>query len=130
MRRRSAPRARGLDALTVEEWERSARRVAGSFDALLVAHMVEHMTEPEALAILADHLPYLRPGGRLLLVCPQESGYRSDPTHVRSTDDRALVSLARKMGLDPGQWCSFPFPRAAGRAFRDIDFCLLATKPL
>jgi SAM-dependent methyltransferase len=121
-------RSRGLSAMTVEEWESSELRVPDSFDAILLAHVVEHMSEDEAVALLEDYLPYLRPGGRVFFVCPQERGYASDPTHVRFTDLDALRDLALVAGLIPGRGWSFPFPRVAGRAFTYNEFCLLASK--
>ena len=122
-------RERGVTALTVDEWETSALRVPGSFDGMLLAHVVEHMTTAEAVALLDDYLPYLRPGGRVFFVCPQERGYASDPTHVRFTTGEDLAGLAREVGLQPEPWFSFPFPRRAGRRFTYNEFCLLATKP-
>jgi hypothetical protein len=71
----------------------------------------------------------VRPGGSVFLVCPQERGYASDPTHVTFTDGRALTELAREAGLDPGSWFSFPLPRWAGRIFVYNEFCLLAHVP-
>ena len=122
-------RRRGVDALTVEEWLRSPRRVAAAFDALLLAHVVEHMTKADAVALLELYLPYLRPGGRVFFVCPQERGYATDATHVRFIDGDALESLARQVRLVPESWFSFPFPRLLGKAFTYNEFCLLAHKP-
>ena len=122
-------RSRGLDALTVEEWERSDLRRAEAFDGLLLAHVVEHMTVEDARALLRDYLPYLRPGGRVLMICPQERGYASDETHVRFTDGDALAALAQDVGLVADGWSSFPFPRWAGRAFTYNEFCATAIKP-
>lgn len=122
-------RSRGLNALTVEEWETSRLRVPESFDALLLAHVIEHMTKDDAVALLHDYLPYVRPGGRVFFVCPQERGYASDPTHVRFTDSDALRELSAAVGLEPGRAWSFPFPRAAGKVFTYNEFCVLATKP-
>jgi SAM-dependent methyltransferase len=122
-------RERGLPALTTEEWEASELRVPESFDGLLLAHVVEHLSPQDAEALLRDHLRYLRPGGRVFLVCPQERGYASDATHVRFATGDDLVTLAEAVGLEPGAWTSFPFPRWAGKAFVYNEFCLLALKP-
>jgi len=120
----------GFAAFTVREWEASDLRRPEAFDGMLLAHVIEHMTADDARQLLAAYLPYLRPGGRVFLVCPQERGYASDPTHVRFTDGEALTELASAVGLEPRPWFSFPFPRWAGRAFIYNEFCLLATKPL
>ena len=122
-------RERGVTALTVPEWETSELRVAESFDGILLAHVIEHMSAAEGVALLQDYLPYLRPGGRVFFVCPQERGYASDSTHVRWTTGDDLARLARDVGLVPEPWFSFPFPRWAGKPFVYNEFCLLATKP-
>jgi 2-polyprenyl-3-methyl-5-hydroxy-6-metoxy-1,4-benzoquinol methylase len=122
-------RERGVTALTVAEWESSGLRQPESFDGMLLSHVIEHMGEPEAVTLLRDYLPYLRPGGRVFFVCPQERGYASDPTHVRFTTGDDLARLSRAVGLEPQPWFSFPFPRFAGKPFVYNEFCLLAVKP-
>jgi len=122
-------REEGAVALTVAEWERSVLRVPESFDGILLAHVIEHLTEADALALLRDYLPYLRPAGKVFFLCPQERGYASDSTHVRFTTGDDLASLSREVGLQPQPWFSFPFPRWAGKPFVYNEFCLLALKP-
>lgn len=122
-------RQRGLDALSVEEWDASPMRSPGAFDSLLIAHVIEHMDEPAGADLVRMYLPYLKPGGKVLFICPQEKGYRSDPTHVRFTDGEALTRLAREVGLEPEEWFSFPFPRPVGKVFTHNEFCLRARKP-
>jgi SAM-dependent methyltransferase len=125
----AAAKARGLDALDLQGWATSPRRAPESFDSLLLAHVVEHMDERSAEQLVRDYLPYLRPGGRVFFICPQERGYATDSTHVRFTDGDALVDLANTVGLVPGNWFSFPFPRFVGKVFPYNEFCLLAHKP-
>jgi SAM-dependent methyltransferase len=121
-------RERGLDARTSAEWA-AAPEPLGSFDSVLVAHVVEHMPPGESRAVVASYLPYLRSGGRVLFICPQERGYASDATHVAWTTGEDLARLARDLGLDPEQPRSFPLPRAVGRLFTYNEFNLLARKP-
>jgi SAM-dependent methyltransferase len=122
-------RARGFAALTVEEWQWSPERTPGSFDSILLSHVVEHMDATTGREVLASYLPYLKPGGKVFFICPQERGYATDATHVRFTDGDDLTTLAREVGLRPEKWFSFPFPRRAGRFFPYNEFCLLAHKP-
>jgi 2-polyprenyl-3-methyl-5-hydroxy-6-metoxy-1,4-benzoquinol methylase len=121
-------RERGLTALTVDEWEHSELRRPESFDGLLIAHVIEHMDADAGLALVREYLQYLRPGGHVFFVCPQERGYASDPTHVRFTTGDDLVELSRQVGLEPEPWASFPFPRWAGKAFVYNEFCVRARK--
>ena len=122
-------REMGLTAMTSDEWQLSPLRRPAAFDGLLFSHLLEHVDETGALEILRAYLPCLRPGGRVLMICPQERGYASDATHVRFTDGVALTRLAEQAGLRPEPWVSFPFPRWAGRFFIYNEFCLRAVKP-
>ena len=122
-------RRRGLNALTVAEWPTSPWCREGSFDSLLLAHVLEHLDEAEAVALLASYLPCLRSGGTVFLICPQEAGFASDATHVRFVDGPAMQALAERAGLQPARWFSFPFPRGVGRLFPYNEFCLRAIKP-
>jgi len=122
-------RARGFRALTVDEFFASDEPELATFDALLIAHVIEHLSPSAGLALLEDYLPRLRTGGTAFFICPQEAGFSSDPTHVRWTTGEDLQKLARLVGLVPEEWTSFPFPRAAGKAFRYNEFNLVARKP-
>lgn len=121
---------RGHTALTVEEFEASDLARPGGFDALLLAHVIEHLSPVAGRELMTAYLPYLRPGGRVLLICPQERGYASDPTHETFTTGEDLVTLARDVGLVAERWRSFPLPRRAGTAFVYNEFNVLATKPV
>lgn len=123
-------RARGLEAYSVQEWNQSPLRREASFDSLLLAHVIEHMDERSAESLMESYLPYLRPGGNVLFICPQERGYASDATHVRFTTDADLARLAERLGLAVEKRFSFPFPRSAGRVFTYNEFCVLARKPV
>lgn len=122
-------RSRGLSALTVDDWQRRSDSFRHAFDSLLLAHVIEHLPRQEARDLLLDYLPALRPAGRVMFICPQERGYRSDPTHVEWTTGEDLQALAEDVGLRPRRWKSFPFPRTTGRLFRYNEFTLIADKP-
>ncbi len=110
-------RARGFDAYLADEFEASPRAVPGAFDSLLLAHVLEHMTPDEAVDLLRHYVPYVRPGGRVLIITPQEAGQRTDDTHVTFLDGPAVVDIATRSGLVGATFSSFPFPRAVGRVF-------------
>jgi SAM-dependent methyltransferase len=121
-------RERGLLAYTPEAFASAREAAPGAFDALLCAHVVEHMTFAEAAQLLRGYLPYLRVGGRVVLITPQEAGFRSDPTHVEAFDFAKLAALFTELGLAAERSYSFPLPRPAGRLFPHNEFVALARK--
>lgn len=125
-----AVRERGFTAFTPSEWADSGLNRPGTFDGLLLAHVVEHLTRDDARELLEQYLPAVRPGGRVFFICPQERGYRSDATHVEFTTGEELARLAREARLVPEEPRSFPLPRFAGRWFTYNEFTLLAHKPV
>lgn len=122
-------RSMGYDAHTVGEFMRGDLAVPGAFDGMLVAHVIEHLEPDDAAQMLGDYVPFVRPGGRVFLVCPQERGYASDPTHLWFAQDGDLLELAKKVGLEPERSFSFPFPRKAGKLFIYNEFCVTARVP-
>ena len=122
-------RARGLRAFTPDEFQASPFNAAARFDSLLLAHVVEHMTESDALALLNTYLHTLKPQGKVIFITPQELGYRSDPTHVQFMDMAALKRIACAVQLEPVKEFSFPLPRPFGRVFKYNEFVLVSKKP-
>lgn len=122
-------RGKGLTAYLPADFHESGDARQGGFDAILVAHVLEHMDEGSGRDLLDEYLPYLRAGGRLAMITPQERGYASDPTHVRFVDTDGLRAHARHAGLGVERSYSFPFPRSLGKAFIYNEFVLVATKP-
>ncbi len=110
-------RERGLTAYVSDEFAGSPDDRPGSFDSLLFAHVLEHMTPPEATALVRSYLPYLRTGGRVAVICPQERGQASDATHVTFLDAAAITAILRDADVAVECTASFPLPRAAGRVF-------------
>jgi SAM-dependent methyltransferase len=119
-------RARGFTAYTTEEFHQSDHARPGGFDSLLLAHVAEHVSHDVAMGIVKEYLPYLRPQGRVVFICPQEKGWTTDATHVRFVDFAGLSRLATDLGLSVERQFSFPFPRAAGRVFPYNEFVVVA----
>ena len=122
-------RERGLTAYTTEDLAARDDIAPGSFDALLLAHVLEHVDADVGDAILRDYLPYLRPHGRVVLITPQEVGMASDPTHIRWVDHAAAMGHLNRLGLVVEKAYSFPLPRVAGRVFRYNEFVTVAHLP-
>lgn len=118
----------GLSAYSSEEFPHSPDGIRAGYDTLLVAHVLEHLSRPCAEALLGSYLPYLRAGGRVVLICPQERGYRSDPTHVQFLGFGDLAQISRRAGLLVRRQYSFPLPKLTGRVFTHNEFVVLADK--
>jgi len=118
--------SRGLRAITPDDPEAPAALQPGSFDSLLFAHVIEHMGEEAGRRLIETYLPCVRPGGSVVLICPQERGYATDATHVRFVDFDGLAGLAEDVGLRVDRRYSFPFPRFVGRFFPSNEFVVRA----
>ena len=82
----------GLERFSPEEFLRSSHCKLGSFDTLLLRHLLEHMAPHPALELIEKYLLYVRSGGQVIIVCPQEKGFSTDATHVHFFDTAALAS--------------------------------------
>lgn len=121
-------RDRGVDAYTPAAFMSSEHARPGSFQTLLFAHVLEHMSPDEASELVASYLSFLVPGGRVVAIVPQEAGFSSDPTHVAMVDLPELENIASANGLRMGLVYSFPFPRTAGRLFKYNETVALLSK--
>lgn len=120
-------RERGLTACTPDELAAAPDCGPGSFDSMLLAHVLEHVDEDLGASLLEQYLPLVRPGGSVVLITPQEVGYRTDATHVRWVGFEELRGHAARAGIAVRRTYSFPFPRAAGKVFPYNEFVLVGT---
>jgi 2-polyprenyl-3-methyl-5-hydroxy-6-metoxy-1,4-benzoquinol methylase len=117
---------KGLTAYTDVDFATSPHAAPHSFDSLLVSHVLEHMSEAEAEALLAAYVGFVKPGGKIILITPQELGFATDPTHVNFADFACMRGIAGRVGMRVVSEFSFPFPRTFGKFFRYNEFVLLA----
>lgn len=122
-------RAQGFEVHSVEEFWRSSHAEGQPFDSLLFSHVLEHLELDDAAALVAEYVPLLRTNGRVICLCPQKAGFRSDPSHVTFCDFDALHGIAEKAGLVVERSYSFPLPLAFGRWFRHNEFVVISRKP-
>jgi SAM-dependent methyltransferase len=121
-------RDRGFTAYRTEEF--GPAYDGEHFDSILLSHVVEHMTRSDAVELIREYLPYLRPGGKVIAITPQESGFRSDPTHVEFVDFEAGASILERAGCRVVRQQSFPFPRRLfGKVFRYNEFVTVGVAP-
>jgi 2-polyprenyl-3-methyl-5-hydroxy-6-metoxy-1,4-benzoquinol methylase len=118
----------GLKAFAPNEFLVSDFNIPEHYDSLLLAHVAEHMTQHEVVSLLREYIPLLKPEGRLIMITPQEAGYKSDLTHVEFMDFPKLANINIQLGLNIIQEYSFPFPRFAGRFFTYNEFVSVSYK--
>ena len=119
----ASARQRGLRAFTVDEFFATPEvSRPASYDSILAAHLIEHLTRSEARAVIGSYLPLVKPGGRVVFITPQERGHASDPTHLDFTDQDALRELSGDLGLVTEKEYSFPLPRMFGKSFKYNEF--------
>jgi 2-polyprenyl-3-methyl-5-hydroxy-6-metoxy-1,4-benzoquinol methylase len=121
-------RERGLNAYSPEDFLASGDSKIAGFDSLLIAHVVEHLDVSTTDDLVTTYAPYVREGGRIIVITPQEAGYRSDPTHVRFMDHAAVELLLSKHGWRIANKQSFPFPRVIGRVFPYNEFVVVGER--
>lgn len=120
--------AAGRHACTPDAFHRDFAADREQFDTIVVAHVLEHLERPVGKEVLEEYLPYLRTGGRVIAICPQERCFAADPTHITYYDRRALADLMKEVGLKVMKESSFPFPRFMGRLFIYNEHVVIATK--
>ncbi len=122
-------RRRGLTAYMAAEFLATDEAQARRFDTLLLAHVVEHMSFDDAEALVGQYLPFVKPGGRVVIITPQEAGFASDPTHERFFDWADIEQLMSRHGVAPQRRDSFPLPRPFGRVFLHNEFVVVGKLP-
>ena len=98
------------------------------FDSILLAHVAEHMTQKEVVALLNEYLYLLKPAGKLIMITPQEAGYRSDATHAEFVDFSKMQDIAGQIEFSVIKEYSFPFPRFFGRFLYFNEFVSVSCK--
>ena len=109
--------SKGLKSLTVDEFIVESKNEPIVFNTLLVSHVLEHIDIDTQDEIFKQFMPHIMHGGKIVLVCPQEAGFNSDPTHIRWVDENILRKILEFLGCEKIKITSFPFPRWAGRKF-------------
>jgi 2-polyprenyl-3-methyl-5-hydroxy-6-metoxy-1,4-benzoquinol methylase len=120
--------SRGFKAFTLENFKQQYGVDQPTFDSILISHVLEHMPEQDAINVLKEYLPYLKPGGRVIVITPQEAGYKTDPTHVNFVDLEVSQRMIEQAGLTYEHGYSFPFPRWLGKLFPYNEFVAVCHK--
>jgi hypothetical protein len=86
------------------------------------------MRRDALVSLLNEHLVYLRRGARVVIITPQEAGFRSDPTHVEFMDFDVLARVLQDARLIVLTHYSFPLPRLFGKIFKYNEFVIIGRK--
>lgn len=119
-------KSKGLLAFTPNQFKKSPYNKKGSFDSILLAHVIEHLKPVEAKQIIGEYLPYLKKNGRVVIICPQEKGFSSDETHVTYFDSKKISKLLDQLGLTVTKTYSFPFTKHFGKVFTYNETIVIA----
>jgi SAM-dependent methyltransferase len=121
-------RSKGLVAHHTDEFAGSPEAKAESFDSLLFSHVAEHMSPADFAGCVATYSPFIRRGGKLIVICPQERGFATDKTHVHFMDHDAISAAATLSNFREIRRYSFPFPRFLGKLFTYNEFVSVFVK--
>ena len=125
-------RERGLTLFTPDEF--TAKVAPGTVDVMRFSHVLEHLPDP--LAVLAEAVGKLRPGGLLYVTQPgfpvfrpQRAGYRLKdsvyPSHLHFFSPLSLKRALRNLPVEVVQFSTHP---AAAEVYREVEpFLDLAT---
>lgn len=119
----------GFEAFTPDAFFREYSLGSIQFDSILIAHVFEHLTAEADFEVLMSYLPYLKAGGQVVIITPQEAGFASDASHVEFMPFGKIEEIIRNANLITVRQFSFPFPRRFGSIFKYNEFVLVARKP-
>ena len=67
------------------------------FDSLLLAHVLEHLTTEDGIALLRKYTPFIK--DKVVVICPQEKGFASDETHINFLKHKDIEQMLKSCGL-------------------------------
>jgi SAM-dependent methyltransferase len=121
-------KSRGLKAYTVDDFLESTYNKPETFDSILLAHVAEHMTGDDFITLLKQYIPLLKNEGKIIVITPQEKGFKSDDTHVQFMDFVTVKNLLKQIDFNITKQYSFPFPRVIGYFFKFNEFVSVAKR--
>lgn len=117
----------GFNAVTVDEFKKYKKKFAiNSFDSMLLAHVLEHMSTREGTQIIKEYLPYVK--DKVVIICPQKKGFTTDETHVNFLTHEDIEKILESCGLKILKSYSFPFHKKIGDVFTYNETVVVATK--
>ena len=117
---------RGLNAISLIDFKKDFEN--SQFDTFLMAHLLEHMTKDEAKELLKSYIKYLRVGGSIIVICPQEKGFQHDNTHIKFMQFSDIEEVLVASGIKVTRTYSFPFFRFFGKFYVFNEFIVIGKK--
>lgn len=120
-------RKAGYNAVTVDEFRRDKKKFGkDSFDSMLLAHVLEHLTTADGKKIIKEYLPYVRE--KVVIICPQQKGFTTDETHINFLTHADIEAILKDCGLKINKSYSFPFHKQVGKIFTYNETVVVAEK--
>ena len=116
----------GFTAYTTDEFFKKTIP-KNSFNTMLLAHVLEHMSTKKGRKIIQEYLPYIKKN--VVIICPQQKGFSTDETHVNFLTHSDIEEILRELGLEVQRSYSFPFPKQFGKVFAHNESIVVAQKP-
>jgi SAM-dependent methyltransferase len=118
----------GFNAVTVQEFMKNKKKYGkGGFDSMLLAHVLEHLTTQDGIAIIKEYLPYV--SDKVVVICPQEKGFKTDETHINYLNHKCIEQILEKSGLTVTKSYSFPLHKLLGsKTFTYNETVVVGTK--
>lgn len=118
----------GFIAYTVGDFKKSEHSKVATYDSLLFAHIIEHLTVKESKDMIRNYLKYLKKGGQVVIICPQKKGFSKDSTHITLHDRESIARLLSGLGLKILTKHSFPLPEYFGGIFAPNEYWVVGQK--
>ena len=119
---------RGYQAFTPTDFAAFVASTGFCADNLLLAHVLEHLTDDEIQHLFKMYMPSIKAMGTIVIITPQRAGFKSDPTHKNFINFNKIKHIATKIGCGVRSQYSFPFPRLAGICFSHNEFISILSK--
>ncbi|MCA9301634.1 methyltransferase domain-containing protein [Candidatus Saccharibacteria bacterium] len=117
----------GYNAVTTKEFTKNKKLYSKeSFDSMLLAHVLEHLSTEDGKQIIKEYLPYVK--DKVVIICPQEKGFTTDETHINFLTHNDIEGMLESCGLMVTKSYSFPFFKSVGKIFAYNETVVVAEK--
>lgn len=98
------------------------------FDNLLISHVLEHLPTQDHHAFLQEYLPFLKIGGKVVILIPQVAGFKQDSDHKHFWTPALISEYLHDNKLSILRIGSFPLPTWFGQIFIYNEWFVIAEK--